>query len=123
MGNENNAPETTGTDAVAAALAADNAAFLAGDPTPEPKAKAKGKGKAKPKGKGKEAKEATVPCACGCGEQAKRTFRQGHDQRLLGLLQRVRKGHADARDTARARKQSQHPKVKASEKFTEWLVS
>jgi len=106
----------------AAALAQDNAAFLAGDPQPaEPKPK--GKGKAKPKGKAKKEEAKCVPCACGCGEEAKRVFRQGHDQRLLGLLQRVRKGHADAKDQARARKQSQHPKVRASEKFTEWLVS
>lgn len=28
----------------------------------------------------------THGCACGCGEQVERTFRQGHDQRLISLL-------------------------------------
>ena len=28
-------------------------------------------------------------CACGCGELVTRTFRQGHDQRLKGILGRA----------------------------------
>jgi hypothetical protein len=28
-------------------------------------------------------------CACGCGESVTRTFRQGHDQRLKGILGRA----------------------------------
>lgn len=28
-------------------------------------------------------------CACGCGEPVMRTFKQGHDQRLKGILERA----------------------------------
>ena len=28
----------------------------------------------------------TSTCACGCGETVERTFKQGHDQRLISLL-------------------------------------
>jgi len=113
--------ETQNENTQAEALAQDNAAFLSGDPEPAAPKAPKGKGKPKAKAKAEKAPKQTA-CACGCGEWAKRTFRQGHDQRLLGLLQRVAKGHAGPADIARAKKQSQHPAVRASAKFTDVLV-
>lgn len=53
----------------------------------ERKAKAAAQPKPAPVAKAKTEK-AKHECACGCGEMVSRYFRQGHDQRVRGILQR-----------------------------------
>lgn len=60
--------------------------------------------KATKKATTKSAPKRENPCLCGCGEKVQWNFKQGHDARLKGMLQRgeVKNPTADQRGFAKA---------------------